>query len=103
MVNNKKCYHISNNTALWTLTLFVPTNFPIKFDTVTSGRSIINIEGLQAIIFRKNNVLRSLKIYLVLAYSADPDEMPHNAAFHLGLHCLSRSLVFKGLNHILQY
>ena len=20
----------------------------------------------------------------------DPDEMPHNAAFHLGLHCLSK-------------
>ena len=22
--------------------------------------------------------------------SEDPDEMPHNAAFHLGLHCLLR-------------
>ena len=25
-----------------------------------------------------------------LAYSQDPDEMPHDAAFHLGLHCLLR-------------
>ena len=27
---------------------------------------------------------------LVLANSAYPDEMPHNAAFHLGLHRLSK-------------
>ena len=25
-----------------------------------------------------------------LANSEDPDEMPHNAAFHRGLHCLPR-------------
>ena len=25
-----------------------------------------------------------------LTNSEDPDEMPHNAAFHLGLHCLLR-------------
>ena len=25
-----------------------------------------------------------------LANSDDPDQMPHNAAFHLGLHCLLR-------------
>ena len=29
----------------------------------------------------------SLKIVFVLENSVDPDEMPHNAAFHLGLHC----------------
>ena len=32
----------------------------------------------------------SLKIEFVLANSADPDEMPHKAAFHLGLQCLSK-------------
>ena len=37
-----------------------------------------------------------------LANSADPDEMPHNAAFHLGLHCLQKYWFsgyqsFKGL------
>ena len=26
----------------------------------------------------------------ILANSEDPDEMPHNVAFHLGLHCLLR-------------
>ena len=25
---------------------------------------------------------------MVLANSVDPDEMPHNAVFHLGLYCL---------------
>ena len=32
----------------------------------------------------------SLNINFVLAYSADPDEMLHKAAFHLGLYCLSK-------------
>ena len=38
----------------------------------------------------------SLKIDFVLTNSADPDEMLHNAAFHLGLHCLPK-YPFKGL------
>ena len=37
--------------------------------------------------FQKNNAFLFLKIYFVVANSADPDEMPHHAAFHLGLHC----------------
>ena len=28
-----------------------------------------------------------LKIFFTLTNSVDPDEMLHNAAFHLGLHC----------------
>ena len=35
-------------------------------------------------------VLLSLKDVLNLANSADPDEMQHYAAFHLGLHCLPK-------------
>ena len=34
--------------------------------------------------------LLSLKIILILANSADPDEMQPHAAFHLGLHCLPK-------------
>ena len=50
--------------------------------------------------FASQIVFLSLKIFLVLANSADPDEMPHHAAFHLGFHCLSKvhikeSLVYK--------
>ena len=34
-----------------------------------------------------------------LANSVDPDEMPHYAAFHLGLHCLQKKYRFReGLN-----
>ena len=31
-----------------------------------------------------------MKNDFVVANSADPDEMPHDAAFHLGLHCLPK-------------
>ena len=61
----------------------------IKFDTVRSGRSKIYKEGPQVKI-SKNSVFLSLNIDFVLASSADPDEMPHNASFHLGLYCLSK-------------
>ena len=37
----------------------------------------------------------SLKIDSVLANSVDPDEMPHNVAFHLGFNCLPKYL-FRG-------
>ena len=43
--------------------------------------------GSQVIIFKKYCIF-SLKIDFVLANSADPDEMPHNAAFNIGLHRL---------------
>ena len=31
-----------------------------------------------------------LKDCVIWENSKDPDELPHNAAFHLGLHCLSK-------------
>ena len=34
----------------------------------------------------------------ILTNSADPDEMPHYAAFHLGLHCL-RMYIFTGIQN----
>ena len=43
----------------------------------------------------KKYVVFFLKIDFVVANSADPDEMPHYAAFHLGLHCLPKYL-FRG-------
>ena len=33
-------------------------------------------------------IFLSLKIVFVSPNCADPDEMPHFAAFHLGFHCL---------------
>ena len=35
----------------------------------------------------------------VLSYSADPDEVPHYAAFHLGFHCLPKYL-FAGIQEV---
>ena len=42
-----------------------------------------------------NGVFQALKVVLMLANSANPDEMQHHAAFHLGLHCLP-VLPFRG-------
>ena len=63
--------------------------FFMKSDGVTSGWSILYIEGSR-LIFSNQNVFLSLKIVFVLANSVDPDEMPHYAAFHLRLHCLPK-------------
>ena len=44
-------------------------------------------------------MLLSLNIVFVSANSVDPDEMQHDMAFHLGLHCLPKYAfkVHKGL------
>ena len=42
--------------------------------------------------FQKYIVFLSLQVDYVLANSADPDEMPHYAAFHVGLYCLPKYL-----------
>ena len=41
------------------------------------------------LLYSHNNVFLLLKIVFAISNSLDPDEMPHYAAFHLGLHCLS--------------
>ena len=38
--------------------------------------------------FLNNDVFLSLKVIVISTNSADPDEIQHYAAFHLGLHCL---------------
>ena len=40
--------------------------------------------------FLNHDVFVSLKVVLILANSADIDEMQHYAAFHLGLHYLPK-------------
>ena len=59
------------------------------------------ILGPQIMISKKKYLFISLNIDLVLANSADPDEMPHRAAFHLGFHCLQKIPVYGlGLNSL---
>ena len=54
-------------------------DFHIPIDTISMRLPIVRFKGSQVEI--------SL---LILANSADPDEMQHYAAFHLGLHFLSK-------------
>ena len=47
-------------------------------------------------------MIQFLNIVFIIANSAGPVEMPHFAAFHLGLHCVPKYLfrrfpVYKGL------
>ena len=64
-------------------------------------------EGSQAIISKKKTIvfLLLLKIDLVfkIANSADPDEMPHCVAFHLGLHCLQKYPLTASSLHRVKY
>ena len=49
-------------------------------------------QGVTGRNFQNYEVFMSQKIVFVLANSADPDEMPHNAAFHQGLNFLLKNL-----------
>ena len=65
--------------------------FPLHLIELSHGGKL-HILRVTAYNFLKNAFL-SLKINFVLENSADPDEMPHYAAFHLGLHCLPKYLL----------
>ena len=74
------------------LTLFQNNEFSIKLRKIKSGLSIVYIEWSYNI-FRQTIVFHSLKTDFVLANSADPDELPLDATFYLGLHCLPKYLL----------
>ena len=65
----------------------------MHIDTINMGLPIVYIEGVSGRIFKIMMCvcLYALKVVLTLENSADPDEMQHYAAFHLGLHCLGVS------------
>ena len=66
------------------------------FNTNDLRWSIINVEGSQVLLSKQCFAFLSLYIFIVSANTVDPDEMPHYAVFHLGLHCL---LKFTFWNH----
>ena len=82
-----------NDFAL--LTLCILMDFPIHIDTISMGLPIVHFKGSQVEFY---NAILSLKVILILANSADPDEMQHSAAFHQGLHCLHKYL-FRGFQY----
>ena len=59
----------------------------IKLYTISLDGPLYIFRGVQVIISKKKIILLTLKINFVLANSADLDEMPRYAAFHLDLHC----------------
>ena len=59
------------------------------------GLPIVYLKELK-VEFLNYDVYLSMKVVLNLTNNADPDEMQHYAAFHLGLHCLPK-YTFKGL------
>ena len=63
--------------------MFTLMDFPMHIDTISMGPPIMF--GRK---FLNNDVFMFLKVVLILENSADPDEMQHYAAIHLGLHCL---------------
>ena len=67
-------------------------DFPIHIDTISMGLQIVYFKGSQ-VEYLNYDVFLSLKIVLILANNADPGEMQHYAAFHLGLHCLPKFTV----------
>ena len=62
-------------------------DFPTHIDTIGMGLPIMYFKGSQ-VELSKLGCISVHENYLFLANSADPDEMQHYAAFHLGLHCL---------------
>ena len=69
-------------------------DFPIHIDTICMGSNPFKMSQN----FLYYDVFLSLKVVLILANCADPDEMQHYAAFHLGLHCLPK-YHFKGFHN----
>ena len=57
-----------------------------------------NFEGSPVIISKNNIVFLYLKIDYVFTNSTDPDEMPHNAAFHQGLQSLLKYSTYIGVS-----
>ena len=72
-------------------------DFPIHIDTISKGLSIGYFQGVTGIIVLNLDVFLSLKVVLISANSVDPDDMKHYDAFHLGLHCLPKYVLCKGL------
>ena len=66
-------YFVMVATLYFILNPLCLVDFPIHFDT--------QVEFV-------NDVFLQLVAVLIIANSADPDEIQYYAAFHLGLHCL---------------
>ena len=82
------------------LTCCILMDFPIQIhvNTTKMGLSIIYFKKSQEEISQLLCTAVS-EIVFISANSADPDEMPHFAAFHLGLRCLPKYLL-RGFQNV---
>ena len=71
-------------------------DFPYRLKQL-DGISIMYFKGC-TLSFPNYDVFLSQRIVFTLTNSADPDKMPHHAAFYLGLHWLSKYL-FRGFEY----
>ena len=76
-------------------------NSPIWFETMSLGWFIVYMKGSQAR-FSKLGCTAFPEEDSYQTNSTDPDELPHNVAFHLGLHCLPK-ISFKSSPKISEY
>ena len=75
-------------------------DYPILLDTLTVELSILYFKEVPVKI-SINYVFQSLKLTLILANSADPDEMPPYAAFHLVfIFCKSTGLSVSSMKRV---
>ena len=65
-------------------------DFSKQIDTTSIALPTVYFKGSQVEFCQSNDKFQSLPVVLILTYSADPDEMQHVAAFHLGRHCLPK-------------
>ena len=68
---------------------FYYSGFPIIVNTISKGLSILHFKGSWVEV-SKQRCISVPEGYLYLTNSVDPDEMQHDAAFHLNLHCLPK-------------
>ena len=66
--------------------LCIQMDLSFWFDAINFGKATVHTLGCQVIVFKSSFFLSEDLFYLT--NSIDLDEMPHNVAFHLGLHCL---------------
>ena len=66
--------------------LCIQMDLSFWFDAINFGKATVHTLGCHVIVFKSSVFLSEDLFYLT--NSIELDEMLHNVAFHLGLHCL---------------
>ena len=71
-------------------------DFPIHIDTISMDLSILYFKGHRSKFLKIEHISVPEDCFYLMANSADPDEMPHYAAFYLGLYLFTGTQNEKG-------